>query len=117
MPLLPLPPGTAEIHDAGHALVFGQIRIIRAGFDQMAHSFGEHYRVTGLIYDESAGVWERKVPASFHVAAGTQTYMGTWEIEFGVPGLAGRVSARVVNELATRRRAARFGEGRLLQPC
>jgi len=57
------------------------------------------YRVTGLIYDEGAGVWEGKVPASFHVAAGIQTYVGTWEIEFGFPGRAGRVSARVVNEL------------------
>jgi hypothetical protein len=130
-PLLPLPPGTAEVHDAGHGLVFGQIRIIRAGFDQMAYSFGKEfgwwltqidtgtryvvrtlthegpfvlnlpsgYRITGLIYDEGAGVWEGKVSADFHVAAGEATYLGTWSITFEFPGRAGNVTAGVVNEL------------------
>jgi hypothetical protein len=130
-PLLPLAPGTAEIQDIGHGLVFGQIRIIRAGFDQMAHSFGKefgwwlirdgsgkryvvrtltregpfalelptgHYRVTGVIYDEGAGVWEGRVPASFTAEAGKRTYLGTWQIEFTFGGQSGKVSARVVND-------------------
>jgi hypothetical protein len=132
MPLLPLPPSTAEIHDAGHGIVFGQIRIIRAGFDQMAYSFGKEfgwwltheesgkryvirtlaregpfalelpegrYWVTGVIYDEGAGVWEGRVPASFTVEAGTRTYLGVWQIEFAFEGQSGKVSARVVNDL------------------
>ena len=131
MPLLPLPPGTAEIHDAGHGLVFGQIRIIRAGFDQMAYSLGKefgwwltregsgeryvvrtltregpfalelpqgHYRVTGVIYDEGAGVWEGRVPASFTVEAGAHTYLGVWQIEFAFEGQSGKATARVVND-------------------
>ena len=38
------------------------------------------YRVTGLIYDEGAGVWEGKVPAEFDVTAGETTYLGTWRL-------------------------------------
>ena len=57
------------------------------------------YRVTGLIYDEGAGVWEGKVPAEFHVAAGEATYLGTWRIKFEFPGQAGNVTAGVINEL------------------
>ncbi len=57
------------------------------------------YRITGLIYDEGAGVWEGKVPAEFHVAAGEATYLGTWRITFEFPGRAGNVTAGVMNEL------------------
>jgi hypothetical protein len=60
---------------------------------------GGHYSVTGLIYDEGAGVWEGTVPASFHVTPGTETYVGTWQIEFGFQGNAGPVSARVRNDI------------------
>jgi len=58
-----------------------------------------HYLITGLIYDEDAGVWEGRVQASFQVTAGTETYLGTWAIQFGFPGSSGKVSARVVNQL------------------
>ena len=44
------------------------------------------YRITGLIYDEGAGVWEGRVPATLIVHAGHATYIGTWEIEFSFPG-------------------------------
>jgi hypothetical protein len=57
------------------------------------------YRVTGLIYDEGAGVWEGELPATFTVNAGEATYLGTWEIQFVKSGMAGKVSAKVVDQL------------------
>lgn len=57
------------------------------------------YRVTGLIYDEGAAVWEGRLPATFTVKAGEATYLGTWEIQFVKTGMAGKVSGRVVDQL------------------
>lgn len=57
------------------------------------------YRVTGLIYDEGAAVWEGELPATFTVNAGGATYLGTWEIQFVKVGMAGKVSGRVVDQL------------------
>lgn len=57
------------------------------------------YRVTGLIYDEGAAVWEGELPASFTVSAGGATYLGTWEIQFVKVGMAGKVSGKVVDQL------------------
>jgi hypothetical protein len=58
------------------------------------------YRVTGLIYDEGAAVWEGELPATFTVNAGGATYLGTWEIQFVKVGMAGKVSGRVVDQLS-----------------
>ena len=58
------------------------------------------YRVTGLIYDEGAAVWEGELPATFTVSAGGATYLGTWEIQFVKVGMAGKVSGRVVDQLS-----------------
>lgn len=57
------------------------------------------YRVTGLIYDEGAAVWEGRLPAVFTVKAGEATYLGTWEIQFVKVGMAGKVSGKVVDQL------------------
>jgi hypothetical protein len=61
------------------------------------------YRVTGLIYDEGAAVWEGRLPATFTVASGGATYLGTWEIQFVEVGMAGKVSGRVVDQLSKAR--------------
>jgi hypothetical protein len=61
------------------------------------------YRVTGLIYDEGAAVWEGELSAVFTVKAGEALYLGTWEIQFVKVGMAGRVSGRVVDELGKAR--------------
>ncbi|MDO8547993.1 MAG: hypothetical protein Q7R68_11640 [Nitrospirales bacterium] len=58
------------------------------------------YRVTGLIYDEGAAVWEGELPATFTVSAGGATYLGTWEIQFVKVGMAGKVRGRVVDQLS-----------------
>ena len=58
------------------------------------------YRVTGLIYDEGAAVWEGELPATFTVNAGGATYLGTWEIQFVKVGMADKVSGRVVDQLS-----------------
>ena len=58
------------------------------------------YRVTGLIYDEGAAVWEGELPATFTVNAGGATYLGTWEIQFVKVGMAGKVSGKVVDQLS-----------------
>jgi hypothetical protein len=57
------------------------------------------YRVTGLIYDEGAAVWEGRLPATFSVKAGEAAYLGTWEIQFVKVGMAGKVSAQVMDQL------------------
>lgn len=136
VPVLPLPPGTAQVENSSRGLVFGRIEVLRDGYDQMAYSFGKEfgwwltreesgerfvvrtlthdgpfvvnlpagrYRVTGLIYDEGAGVWEGKLPATFSVNAGEATYLGTWEIQFLKTGMAGKVSAKVVDQLTKAR--------------
>lgn len=57
------------------------------------------YRVTGLIYDEGAAVWEGRLLATFTVKAAEATYLGTWDIQFVTTGMAGRVSGKVVDQL------------------
>jgi hypothetical protein len=65
------------------------------------------YRVTGLIYDEGAAVWEGRLPATFTVKAGEATYLGTWEIQFVKVGMAGKVSGKVVDQLNKAQRELR----------
>lgn len=57
------------------------------------------YRVTGLIYDEGAAVWEGRLLATFSVKAGEARYLGTWEIQFVETGMAGKVSGKVMDQL------------------
>jgi hypothetical protein len=57
------------------------------------------YRVTRIAYDESAGVWEGSLPATFMVHAGQAAYLGTWEIQFGFLGRAGKIYGRVVDQI------------------
>ena len=60
---------------------------------------GGSYEVTKLMYEERAGLWEGRLPASFSVRLGEATYLGTWEITFTNLGSSSRILGGVVNQL------------------
>jgi hypothetical protein len=131
IPVLPLQPGTVQVENSTHGLIFGKIQVFRKGDDQMVtlgktfgwwllhEDSGRHYvvwllthdgpfvvnlpggqyQVTRIVYDESAGVWEGTLGASFMVKAGEATYLGTWHIDMEFRGKAGRIYGRVEDEL------------------
>jgi len=59
---------------------------------------GGSYEVIKLMYEERAGWWEGRLPASFSVKAGELVYLGTWEITFMNLGPGSRISGGVVNQ-------------------
>jgi hypothetical protein len=130
IPVLPLEPGTVQVENSTHGLIFGRIEVFRNGQDQMMtlgqtfgcwllhEDSGRHYvvwqlthdghfvvnlpggeyQVTRIVYDESAGVWEGTLGASFMVKPGEATYLGTWHIDMEFHGQAGRIYGRVEKE-------------------
>jgi hypothetical protein len=130
IPVLPLQPGTVQVENSTHGLIFGRIEVFRKGQDQMMtlgktfgwwllhEDSGRHYvvwllthdgpfivnlpggqyQVTRIVYDESAGVWEGTLGATFMVKAGEATYLGTWHIDMEFHGQAGRIYGRVEKE-------------------
>lgn len=60
---------------------------------------GGFYEVTKLMYEERAGLWEGRLPASFSVKPGELTYLGTWQITFMNLGQSSKISGGVVNQL------------------
>jgi hypothetical protein len=51
-----------------------------------------------MVLDCDSVLWRGEVPATFRVAAGKATYLGTWEIRFLPDGLT--VRAQVVDDFA-----------------
>ncbi len=60
---------------------------------------GGSYEVTKLMYEERAGLWEGRLPASFSVKPGQLVYLGTWQITFTNLGPSSKISGGVANQL------------------